>query len=161
MVVSKAELVGFALVVGYALYGVCSAGMQVSQRTRDQYDIPGLHKGWMADRPMDLSDYQWKEFRKSMPLLGAAIFSFAGLSRGVHSLGPLVTEVSTLAFSLVFLGVCHGSAAVIVLVLLLVHYWITQGVAGKRYGPALFWLWPCSTLVMARVYEGFPLASLG
>lgn len=160
-VLSRWELGACASLVAYFLYILYSEGVRFSSRlVAAGVAVPGLQP-WVLGGQVDVSDYQWREFRASMPLLAAVMAGFVAASRAVQAAAPSHRVTFYLAFSLVLLSVLHGACLLYVLALSLAGYYLAKTTAKQQYGLLIVWAWHCGTFLLVRAYEGFPFKLLG
>jgi D-alanyl-lipoteichoic acid acyltransferase DltB (MBOAT superfamily) len=160
-VLSKWELGACASLVVYFLYILYSEGVRFSNRlVTAGLTVPGLQP-WLVSGQVDVSDYQWREFRASTPILAAAMGGFVICSRAVQATAPQHRVLFYLVFALVLLAVLHGACLLYVLALSLAGYYLAKATAQQPYGLVIVWAWHCSTFLLIRAFEGFPFKLLG
>jgi protein-cysteine N-palmitoyltransferase HHAT len=131
--------------------------------------LPGLRRGWLLGRKVDLSDAQWRSFRGSLPALGSFFAAFAVASRLL--LRPAApgapwraargrAAALHLGAATIFLLVLHGACAVYPVALALGNFVLTRGTAGGRLGAVAPWVFNISALLAARLMNGFKLYSV-
>lgn len=82
--------------------------------------MPIKREASIISRQVDLSDYQWRDFRGNLPLLTAMLAAFVVLSRTARRVGLLLQFY--LAASTVFVFYTYGAQALFMLALALLNY---------------------------------------
>lgn len=163
-VLTKWELGACASLVAYFLYILYNQGVRFSGRLVSAgVSVPGLQP-WLLPggrQQVDVSDYQWREFRASMPLLAAVMGGFVLCSRAVQAGTPQHRVTFYLAFALVLLAVLHGACLLFVLALTLAGFYLAKATAKQQHGLLIVWAWHCSTFLLIRAYDGFPFKLFG
>lgn len=160
-VLTTGELGACTALVGYFLYILYTDGVLFSSRlVQAGVSVPGLQP-WLPGGQVDVSDYQWREFRASMPLLSAVMAAFVACSRTVQAAAPQHRLAFYLAFALVLLAVLHGACLAYVLCLSLAGFYIAKATARHKYGLLVVWAWHCSSFLLIRGLEGFPFKLFG
>lgn len=160
-VLTSGELGACAALVVYFLYTLYTDGVLFSSRlVQAGVSVPGLQP-WLPGGQVDVSDYQWREFRASMPLLSAVMAAFVACSRTVQAAAPQHRLAFYLAFALVLLAVLHGACLAYVLGLSLAGFYIAKATARHKYGLLVVWAWHCSSFLLIRGLEGFPFKLFG
>jgi hypothetical protein len=157
---SRWELGACGALVAYFLVVLVAEGGRFCRRlVAARVDVPGLQPGLFGGR-VDVSDFQWREFRASTPLLAAVFACFVAASRCVQAVAPQHRTAFYVASSLAFLAVLHGACLAYVLALVLAGYYLARATAQLPYGLALVWAWHCATFLAVRATEGLPFSAL-
>lgn len=108
--------------------------------------LPGLRRGWILGRSVDLSDIQWREFRAGLPALTTALLVFVLASRGLQwffqgngkcidaSKKARTRAYIHVSFALIFLTYLHGLRAAYVVISVGLGWVVSWRAAGTRYG---------------------------
>jgi hypothetical protein len=124
---------------------------------------PGLRKGWISGRPVDLSDIQWRDFRGSIPAMGFVFSIFALVSRVCSNINGKARMVWIVAFGAVFLVYLHGRCAVYVWGLVSLNYCLAQFLKRSTLArgiPSLWktmvvWVVNIGALIVVKGTDGF------
>ncbi|GLI66085.1 hypothetical protein VaNZ11_009807 [Volvox africanus] len=150
------RLIYLALVAGLQL-NVLREGYHFAKKVQSIINLPGLRDEGPYFGRNDLSDYQWRSFRDSAPLLAAAMVTFIALSQ-LARVFPRIRQAVMVALSMVFLCAVHGACAAYVIALTGASYLLSRRLAGRPYGLLGVWVYGCATLLLARLSEGLPFA---
>eukprot|EP01100_Stratorugosa_tubuloviscum_P014000 TRINITY_DN7252_c0_g1_i1.p1 TRINITY_DN7252_c0_g1~~TRINITY_DN7252_c0_g1_i1.p1 ORF type:complete len:597 (+),score=141.67 TRINITY_DN7252_c0_g1_i1:46-1791(+) len=132
-----------------------------------------LEQGWFMGRKQDLSDSQWRDWRKSFPLLFVILSIFVIISNfikyifeSVDSLTPVNRRNSQFKarlfyyvfFSIIFIAVLHGSAFLKIFVIIFLNYSIAMFFGDSKLNPIITWIFNAAILFGCNFTHGFPYA---
>lgn len=133
--------------MGVALAHVIGTGFVYSSQFeaggRWEGYLPGLERGWLFGRRIDLSDIQWRNFRAAIPSIVAVMSAFVLSSSTVHFVGAKFTIASALPriraaficiFAFVLLLYLHSWSSLYVFAMIISNWMLTWAVAGTRFG---------------------------
>ncbi|GIL45301.1 hypothetical protein Vafri_2572 [Volvox africanus] len=129
------RLIYLTLVAGLQL-NVLREGYHFAKTVQSIVTLPGLRDEGPQFGRNDLSDYQWRSFRDSAPLLAAAMVIFIAMSQ-LARVFPRIRQAVMVALSLVFLCAVHGACAAYIIALAGGSYLLSRRLAGRPYGPRL------------------------
>jgi len=116
---------------------------------------------WFLNRPRDVSDIQWRDFRGGLGPLAAAMAAFVVLSRLARLRSTRLRMLNNVMASILFIGITHGPTGTLwVFLLASVSYLLIKAVAGTHYGPAVIWGWHCASFLFIRWNNGLRFSSL-
>eukprot|EP01062_Namystynia_karyoxenos_P026982 TRINITY_DN20811_c0_g1_i1.p1 TRINITY_DN20811_c0_g1~~TRINITY_DN20811_c0_g1_i1.p1 ORF type:complete len:646 (+),score=172.40 TRINITY_DN20811_c0_g1_i1:79-1938(+) len=101
--------------------------------------LPGLRRGWLLGRLQDASDVQWRDFRRSLPLLGLALTLLVLLSRAVRAAAPHRLTQWQAVVGLAAVCYLHGAYGALVCGLATASFALARLLAHWRFGAPAFW----------------------
>ncbi|KAJ2834170.1 glycerol transporter, partial [Coemansia sp. 'formosensis'] len=131
-----------------------------------------LSEGWMFGRKIDLSDGQWDTFRSHLPAFAAAMLAYVALNwafrlvvvrrvAGEFLRAPAMVRgfLPTLWFPFVF-ATCFavglsGVSTVFIVLIAGGNYFLAKQFGGRRWAPALFWVYNMAVLFANEYYRGY------
>lgn len=130
--------------------------------------LPSVHVTDSQVPAQDLSDTQYRQFRKGLPSLVMVATAYLFLSKLFNRLNAgqpnspqRRLHFFILPFSLVFLFALHGVSSFKIVALLGLNYQIAQRYAGVPFwGPIAGWSFNVLVLVANKHFEGYPFRRL-
>ncbi|KAK6915747.1 hypothetical protein RJ641_020864 [Dillenia turbinata] len=120
--------------------------------------------GLQIDLMYDVSDAQWRNFRRNIPILAAVFGIFtlvANLLRASYHLKARGMSTVWLLLSLVYLSYLHGACIIFILLIASVNFLLVQIFAQKKYFLLVVWVFNISVLLCNRLYEGYSFSIFG
>ena len=104
--------------------------------------LPGMRPGgWLGGRANDLSDHQWRTFRRHLPLLVVLMLATVPVVAAVRRRAPNASVPFHAVYGCVFVSCLHGAKVAWIVSLALVHLGICRAAAGvPRVGPIAVWM---------------------
>ncbi|KAJ2107987.1 glycerol transporter [Coemansia sp. S142-1] len=131
-----------------------------------------LSEGWMFGRMMDLSDGQWDTFRSHLPAFASLMFLYVAmnwvfrlavvrrvsrefLQTPTKVRGFLPTLWFPFLFATVFAIILSGVSTVFILAFTGVNFVLAKRFGGRRWAPAVFWVFNMAVLFANEYYKGY------
>ncbi|KAH9902410.1 MBOAT-domain-containing protein [Cubamyces lactineus] len=129
-----------------------------------------LAPGWIFGRKVDMSDVQYRSFRKGLSSLILLASSFIVLKklygiwarpyRSLTDSTKLYQVPFLIAFSTIMLFALHGTSAVKVFFIISVNYAIAKSTGASRANPIITWVFNALVLFAIERHSGFRYASI-
>ncbi|XP_042971960.1 membrane-bound O-acyltransferase gup1 isoform X2 [Carya illinoinensis] len=129
--------------------------------------LHGLRPGWLTiftQRPNDISDAQWRNFRGNLPILTVVFGIFtlvANKSRAYFGLRERGMSIVWLFISLIYLSYLHGACILFILSIASFNYLLVKIFARKKYFLLVLWSFNIFFLLCNRVYGGYSFSMIG
>ncbi|KAI4357796.1 hypothetical protein L6164_001722 [Bauhinia variegata] len=154
------------LLIAYAIGFYVIIIRRSLQISHDHYKkIYGLRPGWLISRhPNDLSDAQWRNFRRNLPILTLVFGIFSLLAKTMKTIFILKAKgmsIVWLLFSLTYLSYLHGACIIFILSIATVNFLLVKIFARKKYFPIVLWSYNIFFLICNRICEGYSFSMFG
>eukprot|EP01095_Lingulamoeba_sp_RSL-Kostka_P015334 TRINITY_DN7011_c0_g1_i1.p1 TRINITY_DN7011_c0_g1~~TRINITY_DN7011_c0_g1_i1.p1 ORF type:complete len:559 (+),score=55.03 TRINITY_DN7011_c0_g1_i1:33-1709(+) len=166
------------------IYGYYDSNERLNAPTR--INMKGLYLGWVPNRLIDLSDHQWRNWRRNLPLLSMAMISIVTLnyivkrvliknqnddskkldhltSNSYFNFNQLKNQdLQVLYWTIVifiFFFVIHKFTFLYLIIISIISFSISFIFKGSNLNPILTWLFNLSILITSHYYSGYRLFS--
>ena len=126
----------FIVILNFGIYWRTFEFSRANSIIQKNVPLPGLEKGWFLQRPIDLSDRQWKGFRSQFPLIIIGIILFTLLSTFFKKIKIIPITLFYNAIAMFILYFCFKSSILfpisISILNFIISFYIRPGRNNKR-----------------------------
>lgn len=117
-----------------------------------------LGSGWLFNRKIDNSDFQYSSFRNNVPILLLVSFSYLIISWTIKYFKRNMWTFFSFISSLIFLFVLHGFSIIKILLILSINYHISK--SGHKYTILFIWIFSILTLFLNEKFRGYSFSNI-